>query len=284
MAFRMVLYATEMSEQKISKATFLEYCNYCFFYPAITVGPITRPSAFIAGLRGPSVMTGNVIDSLLRVFIGGFKYYFLGPIVGRFSVTEFAIGYAAISAVQFLILGVGSLLHLYCNFSGLCDIAVGTANVLGLPFDENFFNPFSSRSVSQFWQRWHMTLSRFLRELMFLPLTRIYQSILGVRHLDFAVNLSIVSTFAVIGIWHGLKANYLVFGLLHGFAVVIENRGSQMLRMLFPNRKLESVVGARLGAVLPQLLTMGFVSISQLAFLLPIEKWSLVLKHLLCFF
>jgi D-alanyl-lipoteichoic acid acyltransferase DltB (MBOAT superfamily) len=111
-------------------------------------------------------------------------------------------------------------LYLYCNFSGFCDIAIGAAGLIGIPVPENFRVPFLARNVQDFWNRWHITLSHYMRDVVFSPLSRSLARVMGPARVNHAIALTILVVFLLIGIWHGVGWNYVAFGAIHGLGVV----------------------------------------------------------------
>jgi D-alanyl-lipoteichoic acid acyltransferase DltB (MBOAT superfamily) len=112
-------------------------------------------------------------------------------------------------------------LYLYCNFSGFCDLAIGAAGFIGIPVLENFNNPFAARNLREFWNRWHITLSQWMRDLVFAPLSKFLARVLGPSRVNHAVALAIFVVFLLIGIWHGVGWNYAIFGLFQAVGVVV---------------------------------------------------------------
>jgi alginate O-acetyltransferase complex protein AlgI len=113
---------------------------------------------------------------------------------------------------------VGYALQIYCDFAGYSDIAIGCARILGFRFPENFQMPFSALSITEFWRRWHITLSRWFRDYLFLPLeiaTRGNPSPL------LRVSLNIMLMMLLVGLWHGPSWNFVIFGGIHGLALVV---------------------------------------------------------------
>jgi D-alanyl-lipoteichoic acid acyltransferase DltB (MBOAT superfamily) len=136
-------------------------------------------------------------DSLLKPFVAAnFNDFFMQP--HNFNPAGVAI---------FCIL---SLLILYFNFAGYIDIAIGSGNLFGLRLSENFLYPFAATNIQVFWKRWHVTLGGFANRYMFFPLMKLT----GGR-----IEVSLVVTFLLIGLWHGLSWNFMIWGLAHGVAL-----------------------------------------------------------------
>jgi D-alanyl-lipoteichoic acid acyltransferase DltB (MBOAT superfamily) len=112
----------------------------------------------------------------------------------------------------------------------MCDIAVGLAGLIGISVMENFDRPFSSRNFQVFWSRWHISLSTFLREMMFTPLVKFLAQRLGSKKLNHAIAIAIMSVFLVIGVWHGAGLNFAFFGLSQGIGVTAIHYSTAFLR------------------------------------------------------
>ena len=111
-------------------------------------------------------------------------------------------------------------LFLYCNFSGYCDMAIGAAGLIGIPVPENFQSPLAARNVKDFWNRWHITLSVYMRDVVFSPLSKTFARLFGPANVNHAVAATIFVVFLLVGIWHGVGWNYAAFGAVHALGVV----------------------------------------------------------------
>jgi len=227
-----------------------DYLLYTFFFPAVTSGPILRPGAFFPRLTGEGFLRPTERDiaaGLYAIVLGTAKKVLLADQLG--IVTANGWGSAAdLSAGAAWVTMAAYTLQLYLDFSGYCDIAAGCARLLGLRLPVNFNSPYRSLSVSEFWKRWHITLTTFLRECLYIPMG-------GSRKGTARTCLHIMMVFLVSGIWHGNGWTFVVWGLLHGLAQVDER-----------------LFGARLDR-LPKLLrwalTMFFVNFAWVFFRAP---------------
>ena len=111
-------------------------------------------------------------------------------------------------------------LYLYCNFSGFCDMAIGAAALIGIPVLENFDRPLSARNMKEFWNRWHITLSQWMRDIVFAPLSKFLVRVMGPANVNHAIALTVFVVFLLIGIWHGTGWNFVMFGLAQAIGVV----------------------------------------------------------------
>lgn len=185
------------------------YLTYVLFFPQILCGPIERSEHFTRQLReGPVYRTGLFSLGIQRIVLGLFKKMVIanrlsGYVDAVFGAPESYPGLACVMAAFFY------SFQLYCDFSGYSDMAVGMANVLGLDSRKNFDCPYFSRSLKEFWERWHISLSGWLRDYIYIPLGG--NRVSKMRH-----RLNIMVTFLVSGLWHGADWSFLLWGGLHG--------------------------------------------------------------------
>jgi len=219
LAFRNSLLVLEIRNGLVKKPGFWGYLGYSFFLPTMLVGPINPYSNFSRafGDEPPAIPIGR---SALRILIGFVKYEFLGSILNRLSYDGLLRDDHFHPWIDLPVAGLFYYLYLYCNFSGFCDIAIGSAGLIGIPVAENFQEPFSSRNMREFWNRWHITLSQWMRDVVFSPLSKALARRMGPENTNHSLVLTITVVFLLIGIWHGTGLNYAVFGLLQALGVV----------------------------------------------------------------
>ena len=233
------------------------------FFPQITSGPIPRAPTLLPQLVHQQGGTAADRDAALRLIAYGlFKKFVVANRLGEYVGQVFpahgdaaAPGYSSLPA---LLACIYNVLNLYADFSSYVDIAIGSARLLGIRLDPNFDRPLISTSVTEFWRRWHMTLSFWVRDYVFTPLVFAIGDI-G----SSGVVLALLVTFAIVGIWHGATWPYLVFGLLQGAAM-----SGEMLTKRWRRKRL-SGVPPRLIAASGWVYTMSFVVLSQIFFRAP---------------
>ena len=190
---------------------------YAFFFPSVTSGPILKPENFFPQLTEGRFLHPTWEDAAAGVYaiaVGTIKKVLLADPFGVVVNNGWAqLGDLSAPAAWLVILGY--TLQLYFDFSGYCDIAAGLARLLGLRLPVNFDSPYRSLSVGEFWKRWHITLTSFLRECVYFPLG-------GSRKGTVCTYRNIFSIYLISGFWHGAGWTFIVWGLLHGLGQVIE--------------------------------------------------------------
>jgi D-alanyl-lipoteichoic acid acyltransferase DltB (MBOAT superfamily) len=219
MAFRLSHLGLEVRNGAVQAPNIWEHLSYAFFVPTLTVGPITPYSVFYESLHRRDVSSIPVGRSLLRIIVGLTKYLFLASLCSQLSYAGLLLDGHPHSKADFLVAVIFYYLYLYCNFSGYCDMAIGTAGLLGIEVRENFDDPLVARNLQEFWTRWHMTLSAYMRDMVFSPLSKWLALKMGTKSVNHAIAITIVTVFILIGIWHGNGWNFLLYGVTQGVGV-----------------------------------------------------------------
>jgi alginate O-acetyltransferase complex protein AlgI len=227
------LYISIKQGLKLGRLPFREVITTTLFYPAFPMGPIDGSQKFDreALSRDPDVR--RWVMGVGRIGIGVVKVFVLGAWVkGTLSVELFGVPMEGVYAegwptpLHALAFAFVSFLYLYVNFSGFTDIAIGAGWMFNLDLTENFRFPLIAHSIQNFWQRWHLSLSRFITAYMFKPMLR----------RTGRTTLSLVVTFTLIGLWHEVSVGYLLWGLGHGTALALTTwyRGLGRARLPLP--------------------------------------------------
>lgn len=264
--FRCISYT--MDSDVLARRSFIKAVNYLLFFPTVLAGPITRYEDYLD--RKVTLTSTHVLESFNRIASGFIKKFVLAEFLSPAGI--FAKGDADWS---WLLLWVGiplQLLILYLDFAGYCDIMIGIARLAGFNLPENFNHPFRSKSIQEFWTRWHITLGSFVKDYVFSP---IYRSLLIQYHDRDPFLLSIVVyffTMLLIALWHKVSTGFLIFGLMHASALVLV-----MLKKHYYRRPLVFSDGvAQLSA---QIATYIFVSISMIFWYYgPYESFEIMTK------
>lgn len=215
-SFRNISYLIDVYRGTIrSYNNFVIYVNYSLFFPSFSSGPIDRANDLIPQLSYRTQYDDKMIFSGLLQFMWGlFKKIVVAAHMNVYTnwifgdIFSYSGGTLVFASVLYSI-------QLYCDFSGYSDMAIGIAKMFGIRIHRNFENPYFATSVTDFWHRWHISLSTWLRDYVFIPLG-------GNRCSKKRMYCNIFITFLISGIWHGVTINYLIWGALHGIISIFE--------------------------------------------------------------
>jgi len=220
MAFRLSYLVLEVRNSVVPMPSLWEHLSYAFFVPTVAVGPISRYSVFRESLHKPNRVDTPVGRSLVRMLVGVTKYLFLASMIEQLGYAGLLMDSHPHPFIDLPIAAIAFYIYLYLNFSGYCDMAIGVAGLLGIRVEENFDRPFLSRNIQEFWTRWHITLANFMRDTVFSPLSKMLARRFGPKSTQHVIAFSIFTVFFSMGLWHGLSANFIIYGSLHGAGVV----------------------------------------------------------------
>ncbi|MBI3442685.1 MAG: MBOAT family protein [Candidatus Sungbacteria bacterium] len=192
------------------------YALYVMFFPQLVAGPIERPQHMLHQFHEPHVFDAVRVRQGLELMLWGFFKKLV--IADRIALLVNHV-YGNLGASSDLAIFLAAILfsyQIYCDFSGYSDIAVGSALVFGYDVTNNFNRPYASRSIAEFWRRWHISLSSWLRDYLYYPLAFAGKKVTKTR-----LYAGLFITFILIGLWHGANWTYVVFGSLHGGYLVL---------------------------------------------------------------
>ncbi len=219
--FQAMSYTIEVyrKNQKAEK-NFGTYALYVMFYPQLVAGPIERPQNVLPQLKEFRAYDwDNVKEGTSRMLWGFFKKVVIADRLAM--IVERTYGHTHESSSLALFAGaVFYSFQIYCDFSGYSDIAIGAAKVMNIKLMENFNQPYLSHTISNFWSRWHISLSSWFRDYLYIPLG-------GNRRGAFRSKLNILIVFLVSGLWHGANWTFLAWGLMHGLLVILLTWGKK---------------------------------------------------------
>ena len=189
------------------------YALYVMFYPQLVAGPIERPQNILHQLKEHHPFNyENVKAGLLLMAWGMFKKVVIADRLAMFVNTVYGDP-TSFSSTSMLVATLFFSLQIYCDFSGYSDIAIGSAQVMGIKLMTNFNKPYGSRSVSEFWTRWHISLSSWFRDYVYIPLG-------GNRVVTWRRYYNLLIVFLLSGLWHGANWTFVVWGLLHAVFLI----------------------------------------------------------------
>jgi membrane protein involved in D-alanine export len=219
LAFRTSRLVIEVRNGVAPMPNLVRYLGFVFFLPVMPVGPIHTWKDHALGLDGKAERP-PVGRCLARIAVGLAKYLFVGGLFNQLAYSQLVLDGRLHGWGDLAIACVCYYLFLYFNFSGACDAAIGIAGLAGIPVPENFDSPLAARNLRDFWNRWHITLGEYMRDIVFAPLSKKLVSAFGVKKAHHALAVTILVVFLLIGIWHGTGWRYVLFGLLHALGVI----------------------------------------------------------------
>tara|TARA_B100000767_G_scaffold97440_1_gene93534 strand:- start:3109 stop:4671 length:1563 start_codon:yes stop_codon:yes gene_type:complete len=219
--FQQISYLVDAYYKDTKEYSFINYCLFVTFFPQLIAGPIVHHKEMLPQFIKDSVYkicSKNLAIGATIFALGLFKKVVLADGVSAYAIPIFDAAEAGI-VITFFEAWVGALAYtfqLYFDFSGYSDMAIGIARMFGILLPLNFNSPYKATNISDFWRRWHITLSRFLRNYIYIPLG-------GNRKGEFRTYTNLMATFVICGLWHGAGWNFIIFGFMHGFYLVVFN-------------------------------------------------------------
>jgi len=223
LSFQFIAYLLDipLKKQPAEKNIFI-FSLYILFFPKIIVGPITRYSELRDQIAQRVINLDSVAAGLRRFILGLAKKVLIADQLGRVTNAAFGLSSPEFTTGTAWFVLLAYTLQLYFDFSGYIDMALGLAQCLGFTLPENFNYPYSAKSISDFWRRWHITLSSWFRDYVFFPLER--RRLKFVRRQTYQ-QINTLVVFLLTGLWHGLTLPFITWGLIHGAAVALEASG-----------------------------------------------------------
>lgn len=219
-----VYYGRQKVERHLGK-----FALYVSYFPQLVAGPIERPQNLIHQLNNPApILPSNVVQGLRQILWGLFKKVVVADRLAYFVDIVYN-NPESFHGLSLIIATVFFAFQIYCDFSGYSDIAIGVAKIMGVDLMKNFDTPYFSKSVKEFWSRWHISLSTWFRDYVYIPLGGNRATVN-----KWVINLFI--TFLVSGIWHGASWTFVIWGTIHGLIISIEalNSKKKFVKFSFP--------------------------------------------------
>ncbi len=257
--FQQIAYLVDSYGGETREYYFVDYCVFVSFFPQLIAGPIVHHREMMpqfADKKNKTVNYDNIATGLFLFSIGLFKKI---VIADSFAVWA-SNGFDKIAVLTFFEAWATSLSYsfqLYFDFSGYVDMAIGSALLFNIRIPVNFNSPYKAFTIQEFWRRWHITLSRFLRDYIYIPLG-------GNRKGDLRTCQNLMITFIIGGIWHGAGWTFVFWGFLHGAAIVVQ--------------RLWGKTGLKLNPVMAWIVTFNFVNIAWIFF--RAKEWQDAIKVL----
>ncbi len=215
--FQAISYSVDVSRGLIKPASLIDVAVYLSFFPHLVAGPIVRAREFLPQLARPRDPEHVAVSAgLFLIGMGLVKKVVIADYLGRTVVDPVFAVPQAYHGPDALLAAYAYAAQIYCDFSGYTDMAIGLALLMGFVFPQNFHSPYRATGFRDFWRRWHMTLSRFLRDFLYIPLG-------GNRHGRFKTYRNLMLTMVLGGLWHGAAWTFVLWGVYNGLGLVLEH-------------------------------------------------------------
>lgn len=212
--FQIISYEVDVYRGKVKASkSLIDYMTYVFLFPQLIAGPIVRYETISKELKSRKVTLEDFSYGVNRFIIGLFKKVVIANNIGE--LCNILNNSSEVSVLLYWVLGISYMLQIYFDFSGYSDIAIGIGRMIGFKFPENFNYPYIANSVTDFWRRWHMTLSSWFRDYVYIPLGGNRVSTL--KHIR-----NILVVWMLTGLWHGASWNFIIWGIYFGVILIIE--------------------------------------------------------------
>jgi D-alanyl-lipoteichoic acid acyltransferase DltB (MBOAT superfamily) len=214
--FKLISYVIEIHREKIQPSeNFLEFATYIAFFPTIMSGPIDRPGKFLPQLRQVHQFNYNLaVDGCQQILWGIFTKMVIADNLARITHDAWAL-YPEKSSWELIYAMLLSPIQVYADFDGYSNMAIGVGKILGFNITRNFDHPLLARNVSEYWRRWHLSLTGWITDYVFMPLNVRFRN-WGKMGIVLAISINLV----VIGMWHGANWTYVLFGVYHSILFV----------------------------------------------------------------
>jgi D-alanyl-lipoteichoic acid acyltransferase DltB (MBOAT superfamily) len=214
--FETMSYTIDVYRKELPPAErYLDYLLFVSFFPHLVAGPIVRPSSMLPQLAAePAASEAMKAEGLFQIATGLAKKIVIGDTLGINLVNRVFDNPERYSSLEVLVAVYAYAIKIYCDFSGYTDVAIGSAKLFGYQLPTNFDAPYVSRSLQEFWRRWHISLSSWLRDYLYIALG-------GNRGSAWRTYRNLMLTMVLGGLWHGASWNFVIWGALHGGALAV---------------------------------------------------------------
>ena len=224
--FQAISYSVDLYRRQIEPIRgVLDFSFYLCFFPRLLAGPIVRAKEFIPQMYKQVTLSRDSAGMALFLIMSGLiKKSVISDYISQNFVDRILDSPLSYTPFETLMASYGYALQIYCDFSGYSDMAIGLALLMGFTIPENFHTPYKSASITEFWRRWHIALSTWLRDYLYIPLG-------GNRKGKTRTYVNLLLTMLIGGFWHGAAFKYIVWGGLHGGALCVERFFKQFLKV-----------------------------------------------------
>jgi alginate O-acetyltransferase complex protein AlgI len=245
--FQQIAFLVDSYKGYVEKQSFIKYLVFVTFFPQLIAGPIVHHKEMMpqfSNIQNKSLSYQNIYFGILIFSIGLFKKVVIADGFSVWAINGFDV-IQELSLIEAWITSLSYTFQLYFDFSGYTDMALGTAFLFNIKLPINFNSPYKATNIRDFWKRWHITLSRFLRDYIYIPLG-------GNKKTDFRMYANLMTTFLIGGFWHGAGWTFIFWGSMHGLAIILH--------------RVWSKTEKKLNKIFAWFLTFNFINISWVFF------------------
>mgnify|MGYP002338628980 FL=1 len=230
--FQTISYTFDIYRNKVKPVdNIIDFGFYVSFFPQLVAGPIVRAAEFVPQLYQKFKLSSREFGHALFLIINGLlKKMLISDYISINFVDRIFESPLSYSGFENAMAVYGYSLQIYCDFSGYTDIAIGVALLLGFRLPINFNSPYKAVNVTEFWHRWHISLSSWLRDYLYIPLG-------GNKKGELRKNINILITMLLGGLWHGAHLRFIIWGGIHGLALIMHKQWTRLMRYINPNYK-----------------------------------------------
>lgn len=227
--FQAISYLIDVYRQNSKVArSLIDFGCYLTMFPQLVAGPIVRYESIAKELLFRKLTSQNFCEGFKRFTFGLAKKVLIADTCGRIADAAFSIHNPEVTALAAWVGMLCYTLQIYFDFSGYSDMAIGLGRIFGFTFPENFNYPYISKSISEFWRRWHMTLSTWFKDYLYIPMG-------GNRKGKFRTCINLFTVFALCGFWHGADWMFLLWGIYYGLFLILERVTNHFPERLLPS-------------------------------------------------
>ena len=243
--FQTLSYTADIYRREITPLKrWIDYLFYLSFFPQLVAGPIVRAKDFIPQIYSrPQLLKAEYGEALTLILSGLVKKAIIGDFIGANLVDLIFAEPTRFTGLENLFAVYGYAMQIYCDFSGYSDMAIGIALLLGFRFNINFDSPYQSGNITEFWRRWHISLSTWLRDYLYIPLG-------GNRKGAIRTYVNLLVTMLLGGLWHGAAVRFILWGAIHGVALALHKLYMQIFDALGWRRKKPLKIQRFLGQII----------------------------------
>ena len=261
--FRQIDFIINRSLMNSKQITLINYLNYLLSFYTLLAGPILNYEAFVERFYDPlPVDKTQIYQSLNRILNGYIKVFIISALLSSVAKSAYHDLNAGFAFIPLVTLAITNTLFIYFNFSGYCDIVIGAGRLAGFAIDENFNQPYLAQDVSDFWSRWHTSLTHWITAYIFTPMVKWLLKFEWIS-MNAAQYMAFIVTFMVAGLWHGTTLNYVIYGLLQALGVALSKVYTDLMRKKCGSKKALREYRKRSGVKLLEIfVTLSYVSFS----------------------